>query len=260
MAPNPNGTAIIDYVIQISGNNGSTWTTVNDGISTSNQRSVTGLFNGTGYVFRVAAVNAVGVGSYSLKSASVTPYTVPGAPTGVSGTSGNTQVILSWNAPASNGGALITDYAIHYSTNGTTWIPFTDGESTNTTTVVTGLANGTEYTFKVAAINAAGTGSFSSPSLGVTPITTPSAPTLVTGTAGDEQVALSWTAPESNGGSAITGYKIEYQLASGGAWTVFSDNTSTATTLTVTGLTNNTAYVFRVAAKNLAGAGSYSES
>ncbi|NBT36396.1 MAG: fibronectin type III domain-containing protein, partial [Betaproteobacteria bacterium] len=138
-------------------------------------------------------------------------------------------------------------------------MPFTDGESTNTTTVVTGLANGTEYTFKVAAINAAGTGSYSSPSLGVTPITTPSAPTLVTGTAGDEQVALSWTAPASNGGSAITGYKVEYQ-ASGGAWTGFSDNTSTATTLTVTGLTNNTAYVFRVAAKNLAGAGSYSES
>ncbi|NDC26057.1 MAG: adhesin, partial [Proteobacteria bacterium] len=83
---------------------------------------VTGLSNGTSYIFRVAAANAAGAGSYSSSSASVTPYTVPGAPTGVSGTSGNTQVSLTWDAPTSNGGALITDYAIQYSSNGSTWI------------------------------------------------------------------------------------------------------------------------------------------
>ncbi|NDC25650.1 MAG: BspA family leucine-rich repeat surface protein, partial [Proteobacteria bacterium] len=254
------GSAITDYVVQYQLASGGSWTIFADGTSTNTVATVTSLTPGTSYIFQVAAVNAAGEGSYTSSSAPVTPYTVPGAPTGVSGISGNTQVILSWNAPASNGGALITDYAIQYSSNGSTWISFTDGESTNTTTVVTGLANGTEYTFKVAAINAAGTGTYSESSLGVTPITTPSAPTLVTGTAGDEQVALSWTAPSSNGGSAITGYKVEYQLASGGAWTVFSDNTSTSTNLTVTGLTNNTSYIFRVAAKNLAGAGSYSES
>jgi hypothetical protein len=89
-------------------------------------------------------------------------------------------------------------------------------------------------------------------------ISLPGAPTGLLATALDEYVLLNWTAPGSNGGSAITGYKVERQLASGGGWTVFSDNSSTATSISVTGLTNGTAYIFRVAAKNAAGAGSYS--
>ncbi|NBT57599.1 BspA family leucine-rich repeat surface protein, partial [bacterium] len=254
------GSTITDYVIQVKPSSGGAWTTFSDGTSTNTTATVTGLTPQTAYIFQVAAVNAAGQGSYSASSTSVTPYTTPGAPSGVSAASGNTQVLLSWTAPTDNGGALITDYSIQYKSGSGAWITFSEGVSPSTSTVVTGLANGTEYTFQVAAVNAAGTGTYSASSLGVTPATTPNAPTSVTGTAGDEQVSLSWTAPLSNGGSAITGYKVEYQLATGGGWTVFSDNASTSTTLTVTGLTNNTSYIFRVAAKNAAGVGSYSES
>src|SRR5262249_59999526 len=72
----------------------------------------------------------------------------------------------------------------------------------------TRLTNGTTYFFKVAAINAVGTGNFSAASSGVTPAGVPSAPTSVNGTAGNTQVALTWTAPASTGGSPGTGYPV----------------------------------------------------
>ena len=81
--------------------------------------------------------------------------------------------------------------------------------STATTQDVTGLTNGTAYTFKVAAINAVGTGSQSAdPSNPVTPATVPGAPTVVTAVGGDASASVSWTAPASDGGSAVTGYVV----------------------------------------------------
>ncbi|NBX75165.1 MAG: fibronectin type III domain-containing protein, partial [Proteobacteria bacterium] len=115
-APASNGGAsITDYVVQYSSDSGSTWTTFADGTSASTSATVTGLTNGTAYIFRVAATNSAGTGSESSNSASVTPVTpatTPDAPTSVSGTAGNTQVSLTWSAPASNGGASITDYVV----------------------------------------------------------------------------------------------------------------------------------------------------
>jgi hypothetical protein len=89
-------------------------------------------------------------------------------------------------------------------------------------------------------------------------VTVAGAPTGVTGTAGNAQVSLSWTAPSSNGGASITDYTIQYSSNSGSTWTTFSHTASTAATATVTGLTNGTAYVFHVAAVNSAGTSSYS--
>jgi surface protein len=97
---------------------------------------------------------------------------VPGAPTGVSGSSDNGQVSLSWTAPSDNGGSAITDYLIQVSSNsGSSWTTFNDGTSTSTTATVTGLTNGTAYTFRVAAVNAVGRGSDSAASSSVTPVT-----------------------------------------------------------------------------------------
>jgi hypothetical protein len=86
-------------------------------------------------------------------------FTGPPAKVGtVTATPGDTEVALSWSAPASN--LPITDYLVQYSTDDATWSTFPHG-TTATTATVTGLANDTLYYFRVAGVNAAGTGPYS---------------------------------------------------------------------------------------------------
>ena len=105
-------------------------------------------------------------GDSPIKQASTT-FTVgaPTAPlqvTGASATAGNNQVALSWSAPDS-GGSAITDYVIEQlDSDGSTWNTLTDGVSTSTSFTVTGLTNGTSYSFRVSAKNTIGTGTVSS--------------------------------------------------------------------------------------------------
>lgn len=100
----------------------------------------------------------------------IASWTPLGAPTSVSATAGNTQATVFWTAPVDNGGYTITDYAVQFSSDsGTSWTTFADGTSTATSATVTGLTNGTAYVFRVAAINAAGTGPYSSATSSVTP-------------------------------------------------------------------------------------------
>jgi DNA-binding beta-propeller fold protein YncE len=112
---------------------------------------------------------------------------VPGAPSGVVGVSGDGQVALSWVAPASNGGAVITDYVVeHSSDGGASWSTFADGTSTSTSAAVTGLSNGTGYVFRVSAVNSAGTGPVSVVSAEVAPWWPAPAGCTIVGTPGDD--------------------------------------------------------------------------
>jgi len=221
--------------------------------------SVSGLTNGTAYTFSVAALNAAGTSPASSPSAAVTPQPAPppGPPTGVTGSPGNASVALSWTAPNSTGGEPITNYRITPYVGGVAQTPVLTG-STSTSYTLTGLTNGSAYTFTVAASNASGFGADSSPSAPVTPAppTVPDVPTGVTGAARDSAVALTWTAPDSDGGSPITSYRITpYQ----GSTALTAVNTGSASTgYTVTGLTNGTAYTFTVAATNAVGTGAAS--
>ena len=94
---------------------------------------------------------------------------VPGAPTGVAGIAGDSSAALSWTAPSSNGGSPITGYRVTPYIGANAQTPILTG-STSTMYTVTGLTNGTTYTFRVAAINAVGTGADSAPSAAVTPV------------------------------------------------------------------------------------------
>jgi predicted phage tail protein len=123
---------------------------------------VTGLTNGTQYRFRVQAVNALGVSGFSKVTNPVIPMppVVPGAPTIGLAVAGNAQASVSWTAPASDGGSAITGYVVtpyvgYYA------LPSQAFGSTATTQAITGLTNGTQYRFRVRAVNAVGTGGYS---------------------------------------------------------------------------------------------------
>ena len=214
--------------------------------STDTSYTVTGLTNGQSYTFRVRAANSAGRSAASTASASVTPATVPGAPTGLSATVSDQRVDLIWTAPASNGGQSITDYEYEQGGSGT-WIS-TGG--TATSYMVHNLTNGQPYRFRVRALNSVGAGAASAASPNVTPATEPDAPTGLSATVSDQEVDLIWTAPASNGGATILRY--EYELDFSGTWT---STGGTATSYTVTGLTNGQSYTFRVRAVNRVGAG-----
>lgn len=85
----------------------------------------------------------------------------------------------------------------------------------------------------------------------------PPAPTGVAGTAGNSQVALSWTAPTVSAQTPVTSYTVQYSSNGGTSWTTFGTQPTT-NSVTVNSLSNSTAYVFRVAATNAVGTGSYS--
>ena len=116
---------------------------------------------------------------------------------------------------------------------------------------MTGLTDGTSYTFTVTATNSVGTGPASGASNSVVPgvpATVPGAPTGVSAVAGNTQATVSFSAPASNGGSAITSYTV---TSSPGGRTA----TGAGSPLTVTGLTNGTSYTFTVMATNGVGTG-----
>ena len=223
--------------------------------------TLTGLTNGDSYSFTVTATNVAGGGAASSPSNVVTPTTVPGAPSGASATPGNASATVTWTAPSSDGGSAVTAYTV-VAADSTT--PANGGEACTWTTgpltcTITGVTNGDSYSFTVQATNVVGSGAASSPSNAVTPATVPGAPSIVSVTPGNGTVTVTWTAPSSDGGSAVTAYTVVAgdvtTPANGGEacnWT------TGPLTCTVTGLTNGDTYIFGVSATNVVGTGATS--
>ena len=211
------GRSITDYVVEYSSNSGSSWTAFSDGTSTATSITVTGLTNGTSYIFRVYAITVAGNGTVSANSSAIVPFTVPNVPTPFTTTAGSSRLFLNFTTPAFNGGSQITGY--EYSTNGgSTYVPVSGNLSTSTavTKEVLSLTAGQSYSTRVRVVNARGFGDAASSS--GTPYTVPNAPTSFTATAGSSLLTLAFTTPASNGGSQITGY--EYITHSDGARTI----------------------------------------
>jgi hypothetical protein len=87
--------ALNDYIIQYSSDSGSNWTTFTDTVSTATSVTVTGLTNGTAYIFRVAGKNNIGTGTYSVASNSVTPL-FGKVPTPIIGDIAETTSTITW--------------------------------------------------------------------------------------------------------------------------------------------------------------------
>jgi fibronectin type 3 domain-containing protein len=216
----------------------------------------TSVNNGTTYYYTVAAVNAVGV-SLPSNEASATPQaTVPSTPSGLVASGGNGSVALSWTIPTSDGGSPITGYDVYRGTSasGESATPIATNVATNSFTD-TSVTNGTTYYYKVAAVNAVGVSPQSNEASATPqqPATVPSAPQSVAAAGGNGSVRLSWSAPASNGGAAVTGYDVYRGTSAGGESATPIATNVTGTSFIDTGLTNGTTYYYTVTAINAVG-------
>ncbi|MFA4875225.1 MAG: hypothetical protein WC690_07765, partial [bacterium] len=178
------------------------------------------------------------------------------APTGVSASAGDAQVVLNWNAvDGATGYAVFTANSagiaasISKSTDTPTEIDVTDAPYTHT-----GLTNGTAYYYVVAAVNADGVGALSdevttTPLLGL-----PAAPTGLAITVGNKSVALNWDAV-----SGATSYKLYWNTTAGIDTSTPNTQTSTANNFAHANISNLNTYYYRVAAVNSTGEGTLSE-
>jgi hypothetical protein len=140
----------------------------------SGASAVTYIATDTGRTYRFTGSVYVEIGSTPTTASEGDPLLralfVPPAPTGVTASSGNAQVSLTWIAPVVSAQTPITDYTVQFSANsGSTWTTFTRAVSAATSATVSGLTNGTAYVFRVAATNALGQGAYSSASSSATP-------------------------------------------------------------------------------------------
>ena len=248
------GSPITGYKIEVS-RIGTFTDLVANTTSTDTTYAHTGLAAGATRQYRVSAINADGTGLPSnVATATTDAATVPGAPTGLTATaSGTTTINLSWRAPVDNGGSVILRYRVEVSSDGgSNWTTLSHSV-TDTTTAHRGLAAGTTRHYRVSAINLRGVGTPSE----VANATTdgPGAPTGLTATAsGYTTINLVWNAPASDGGSPITGYKIEVSRI--GTFTdLVANTTSTDTTYAHTGLAAGATRQYRVSAINADGTG-----
>ena len=219
------------------------WTDISGSGASTTAYTVTGLTSSTAYTFEVRAKNVGGNG----EAATVTTATLPAAPTNLWPDPGDGAVTLSWTNP---GGDTITSHEVSTG-GGTTFsdIPNSAHGQTNATGyTVTGLTNGTEYTFKLRARNNSGEGAASTAT--ATPLARPAAPANLLATAGDGQVTLSWTNPGDN-----TIWKYQVSTDGGSNYTDINGSSWTTTTHTVTGLSNGTQYTLALRAVNAYGNG-----
>ena len=233
-APGDGGEPITGYTLTVEPG-GATYSAA----ASATSATLTGLTNGTAYSVALSATNSLGTGAVAT-AGPVTPVTVPSAPTAVTAVASNASATVSWTPPSAEASA-VTGYTVTASPGGKA----TTVSGLTTAATITGLTNGTAYTFTVTATDPSGTGPASAASSAVTPGPVPGPPTDVQATAGNAAVAVSWAAPASVGGSAVSGYTVT--AVPGGATATVA---ATATTASVTGLTNGTAYRFTVVATN----------
>jgi hypothetical protein len=282
--PANGGSPIKGYKIEISTDGGTTWADVvedmevhpesgllNSAPGSEFEYTHSGLNPGTSYMYRVSAFTDAGPGHASDVATADTDAVMPGVPTGLTATADMdmNSITLMWTAPADDGGADITSWKIEVSEDLTAdpvvWTeldltvtdpdPMADPPTTMHSAVHAGLNAGATYHYRVSATNSAGTGDPSDVAM-ATAVDIPNAPTGLTATAdGENAIDLSWTAPESNGGSDITGYMIESSPdGTDDSWTELVANTgNTDVEHSDTGLDPGTTRHYRVSAMNAAG-------
>uniref|UniRef100_A0A8U7MIB7 Uncharacterized protein n=1 Tax=Corvus moneduloides TaxID=1196302 RepID=A0A8U7MIB7_CORMO len=255
---NDGGVPISNYVVEMRQTDSTTWTELATTVIRTTFKAIR-LTTGVEYQFRVKAQNRYGIGP-AITSESVVanyPFKVPGPP-------GTPQVVavtketmtISWNEPVTDGGSPILGYHIERKErNSIVWQTVSKMLVSGNIFKSTGLTDGIAYEFRVIAENLAGKSKPSKPSepvFALDPIDPPGKPIPLNITR--HAVTLKWTKPEYNGGFKITGYTVEKRDLPNGRWLKANFSNILETEFTVSGLTEDAAYEFRVIARNAGGA------
>ena len=216
------GEAITKWKYRYKAGSGSygSWTVLSGSAGNSLDRTIGALRNASAYTFQVRAVNSLGDGTASDEK-SATPAGPPRKPSNFTVTRGNGQVTLAAaltrrGKPFDNGSA-ITRWEYRYKSSGNygNWTAITSTSTSIAGKAVTGLTNGTAYTFQVRAVNGAGNGASSNEVVETprAPSGTIPAPTILRvyegGNDGELHVAWKW----DHGGTycQVTGYTVQYK-------------------------------------------------
>jgi uncharacterized protein (TIGR02145 family) len=219
------------------------------GTGSASPVTVGGLANGTAYTFTVTATSSIGTSGASTASNSVTPSTIPDAPTIGTATAGDSQATITFTAPTNDGGSPITLYTATSSPGGLT------GTASSSPITVTGLTNGIAHTFTVTATSVSGTSNASLASNSITPSTVPTLSTTAISSI-TSTTAISGGIITSDGGSSVTERGVCWSTISNPTTTdsKTTDGTGTGSfTSSLTVLTPNTSYYARAYATNSAG-------
>ena len=253
---NDGGSAVTGYVVEHKEAADSDWTTVSKAAS-ARSHTIADLTNGTPYDVRVAARSVADLGerSAAVQAAPGAAATAPGAPREVTLTPGDGQLKVSWSAPGSDGGAAISGHVVEYKRIADSdWTTVSKAASARSHTIAD-LTNGTVYEVQVQAANAEGSGGWST-AVSAAPsatVTVPGAPRGVVLAAGDRTVSVRWQLPASDGGAAVSGYRVQHRANGDSAWSSTVSKAGTARAHTIAGLVNGTIYEVQVAAVNSAG-------
>jgi len=264
-APNSGGSDITGYDLRVW--DGSDWMPLANPAATDTSYTHDGLTRGERYYYTLAARNSSGLGPWSDAAQTLVAAGIPEAPVLTALATGADSIQLTWTVPESNG-ATITDYEL-VSWDGSAW-GTTDLLGTDATTVTefvnTGLTAGTMYYYRIRAMAGTVEGAWSTPdttpasNTGAASATThgdtPGRPAITGVTAAStSSVTITWTAPDDNGGSAITGYEL--WTWNGSRW-VSRTTVGNVLTYTDMNLDAGTTYYYIVRAVNSQGAGLWS--
>lgn len=216
----------------------------------------TNLTRGKNYRYDVSATNVVG-STTGTRGQILVPYTAPtNVQTVTAELTNEREITVSWKAPADNGGAEITTYAVAIYENGNVvkTVPVTNATSVvlNSDTIKASR----NYSFSVVATNSASLNSQATFSNTVNVPAAPMAPSIVRDLKAygvtSSGFVLGWNEPVTNGGSAISNYKFTILEDNGN---VVKEGTTSSLSAFVTGLNPYTNYTYRVVAINRIGEG-----
>ncbi|XP_056105406.1 myomesin-2 [Rhinichthys klamathensis goyatoka] len=264
-APPKDPNNLIGYYIDSCVKGSKDWTSANHKPHKQTRFVVHGLTTGETYVFRVQAINELGLSDESQESAPLSvrnALKLPSSPYDISllycdGES----MVLNWKQPIHSGGAEVTDYYIDkFNVAKKTWKEVNIPPIKERLHKVGGLTAGSVYQFRIYGGNLVGLGNASTPSTSfkceawTKPEPGPAYDLTFTEVR-DDSLVVEWKAPVYNGVSAITGYFIEKSRKGSDTWSKVNESSVNHCYIKVKGLEKGASYVFRVLAENAKGIG-----